>query len=92
MFFDLNAVPRNNVTNKVNDLVSRVRRVKVQALLLNELRKEMPKMTGRERKQKELIATLEEVFFKVSKAHNVPPGDFPDVVHFRHSPLRGALG
>ena len=42
---DLNAMPRNNVTNKVNDLVSRVRMVKVQALILNELRKEMPKMT-----------------------------------------------
>ena len=45
----------------------------MQALLLNELRKEMPKMTGKERKQKELIATLEEVFFKVSTNPNPYP-------------------
>ena len=55
---DLHTMPRNNVTNKVNDLVSRVRMVKVQALILNELRKDMPKMAGKERKQKELIAGL----------------------------------
>ena len=34
---DLNAMPRNNVTNKVNDLVSRVRRVKVHASRLKTL-------------------------------------------------------
>ena len=82
---DLHQMPRNNVTNKVNDLVSRIRMVKVQALVLNELRKEMPKMTGKERKQKELIAGLEEVFFKVMKSHNIPAGDFPDVNKFRQT-------
>ena len=42
-------------------------------------------MTGKERKQKELIAGLEETFFKVMKAHNIPAGDFPDVNKFRQT-------
>ena len=50
---------------KLNDLVYRTRMVRVQALILNELRSQMPKMTGRDKKQKELIAGLEDVFYKV---------------------------
>ena len=56
---------RNNTTAKLNDLVYRTRMVLVQALILNELRSQMPKITGRDKKQKELIAGLEDVFYKV---------------------------
>ena len=45
----------------------------------------MPKMTGKDKKQKELIAGLEQVFMKVSKTHGIPPGDFPDVNRYRHA-------
>jgi len=59
--------------------------VRVQALILNQLRSEMPKMTGKDRKQRELIAGLEEVFLRVMKGHNIPVGDFPDVNKFRNT-------
>mmetsp|Transcript_44414 Transcript_44414/g.73687 ORF Transcript_44414/g.73687 Transcript_44414/m.73687 type:complete len:647 (+) Transcript_44414:152-2092(+) len=80
---DLNSVPRNNTLNKVNDVVSRARMVRVQALIMHQLRAEMPKMTGKDKKQRELIAGLEDVFFKVMKGHSIPVGDFPDVNKFR---------
>ena len=38
-----------------------------QAMIFHELRSAMPKMGGRDRKQKELIAGLEDVFFKVRR-------------------------
>ena len=41
-------------------------------------------MMGKDKKQKELIAGLEDIFFKVSRAHSIPQGDFPDVAKFRH--------
>jgi GTPase SAR1 family protein len=80
---DLASCPRNNATTKLNDLVMRTRRVRVQALIFHELRSAIPKLGSRDRKQKELISGLEDVFFKVHKQHNIPFGDFPDVNKFR---------
>ena len=82
---DLATVPRNSTMTKLNDLIYRARMVRVQALIFHELRVAMPKMTGKDRKQRELITGLEDVFFKVMKHHNVPAGDFPDVNRFRHT-------
>jgi len=82
---DMSSLPRNNTTAKLNDLVYRTRMVRVQALVLHTLRAEMPKMTGKDKKQRELIAGLEEIFLKVSKTYNIPTGDFPDVAKFRHT-------
>ena len=82
---DLNSVPRNNTLNKVNDLIVRTRRVRVQSLILHQLRSEMPKLGSKDKKQRELIAGLEEVFFKVMKQHSIPAGDFPDVHKFRNT-------
>ena len=39
--------------------------VRVQALIMHELRCAMPKMAGKDKKQRELIASLEGVFLKV---------------------------
>ena len=51
---DLASAPRNNTTSKLNDLVYRTRMVRVQALIFHELRSAMPKMTGKDKKQKEV--------------------------------------
>ena len=45
LLHDLATAPRNNATAKLNDLITRARRVRVQALLFHELRSAMPKMT-----------------------------------------------
>ena len=45
----------------------------MQALILHELRSSMPKMTGRDKKQRELIAGLEDVFFKVMITAEISP-------------------
>jgi len=41
---DLASLPRNNTTNKLNDLVYRTRMVRCQALVLDELRSETRKV------------------------------------------------
>jgi len=83
---DLAEVPRQSTLNKISNLVARARTVRVQALILSQLKSEMPKILGgRDRKQRELIAGLEDVFFKVMRAHQIPAGDFPDVNKFRHT-------
>ena len=82
---DLAAVPRNCTVGRINALVARTRRVRVQALLLQHLRAEMPKVGSKDRKQRELIAGIEDVFYAVMKRHNLPAGDFPDVSKFRHT-------
>ena len=66
-------VPRNNTVAKVNDLVMRARMVKAGAHL-RPLKKEMPKLGGKDKKQRELIAGLEEVFFKVMMGAQHPAG------------------
>ena len=58
-------MPRNNTLGRVNHLLTRARMGRVQAMIFHELRSAMPKMGGKDRKQKELIAGLEETFFKV---------------------------
>ena len=82
---DLAALPRNNTTAKLNDVVTRLRLVRAQALVFHTLRSEMPKMTGKDKKQRELITNLEDIFLKVSRSHSIPWGDFPDVAKFRHT-------
>ena len=48
---DLSSAPRNNTTAKLNDLLLRARTVRVQALIMHELRSAMPKMTGNDQAQ-----------------------------------------
>ena len=45
--------------------------VRVTALILHQLRSELPKMGGRDRKQRELIAGLEDVFYKARSPHDL---------------------
>jgi GTPase SAR1 family protein len=80
---DFRALPRNSAVRKINELVKRARLAKVHACIIGHLQAEMPSLMGKEKKQKELMANLPNVFRAVQKAHGLPPGDFPDIEEFQ---------
>lgn len=43
----------------------------------------MPKFLGKEKKKKELIRKLGEIFNKIQRQKNIPAGDLPEIDRFR---------
>lgn len=81
---DLYALPRYSAIRKVNDLVKRCRLARIHAYLLATLRNEMPAMFGKSSRQNELLNKMSDVFTRVQKITNLPPGDFPDITKFKN--------
>jgi EH domain-containing protein 1 len=79
---DLAILPRQSAVRKINELVKRIRKVKTLAYIIGHLKKEMPTMMGKEKKQKKLIADLPTVFRTILKRHSLAAGDFPDIAQF----------
>lgn len=79
LFRDLQSLPRNAALRKLNDLIKRARLAKVHALIISELRKEMPTVFGKDNKKKDLIKHLDDVYTKIQREHQISPGDFPDI-------------
>jgi hypothetical protein len=79
---DLNDLPKQGAVRRLNELVKRVRLVKVHTHLMAALREEMP-MFGAEKKKQKLLESMPEVFRSVQKASGLPPGDFPDLTKFK---------
>jgi EH domain-containing protein 1 len=80
---DLRILPRNSAVRKINELVKRIRKVKVLAYLTGYLRAAMPALIGKEKKQAKLLNDLPNIFRTVMKKYNLAAGDFPDVVEFK---------
>lgn len=80
---DLRDLPRNSAVRKINELVKRVRLVKVHAYIISYLREQMPMLMGHTKKQNQLIETLSAVFRSVMKKYNLAPGDFPEISDFK---------
>eukprot|EP00596_Hydrurales_sp_CCMP1899_P000577 CAMPEP_0119051624 /NCGR_PEP_ID=MMETSP1177-20130426/73182_1 /TAXON_ID=2985 /ORGANISM="Ochromonas sp, Strain CCMP1899" /LENGTH=527 /DNA_ID=CAMNT_0007030895 /DNA_START=158 /DNA_END=1741 /DNA_ORIENTATION=- len=80
---DLRDLPRNSAVRKINELVKRVRICKVHAYIISHLKEQMPMMMGFQKKQKDLIENLPNVFRTVMKKYNLAPGDFPDIRDFQ---------
>ena len=80
---DLQALPRNAITRKINDVVKRARLAKVHAYIVTHLRSQMPTLFGRANKQKRILDNLAGEFTTIHKQYNLPPGDFPDINRFR---------
>merc|ERR1712176_1620639 len=74
---DLKALPRSSAVRKVNEFVKRTRRAKVHALICESLRSKFG-IFGKEKKQKELLNSMAQIFKQVSTKNNVPMGDFPN--------------
>lgn len=79
---DLAVLPRQSSVRKMNELVKRIRKVKTLAYILDYLKKQMPAVIGKEKKQQRLMNEIPNVFRVVSKKYNLSPGDFPDIVKF----------
>jgi GTPase SAR1 family protein len=76
-------LPKSYAERKVNEVVKRIRIIKVHICILTYLRKQMPRWFGKKRVQEALIENLEQIFDVVRVAHNLSAGDFPDLEDFR---------
>ncbi|CBK23263.2 uncharacterized protein [Blastocystis hominis] len=82
LFADLRGLPGNCLLRKINDLVRRARVSKAHALLLSYLRKQIPKMFGKQKKQQELLDQMPEIFQMIQTEYRLPPSDFPNLDRF----------
>ncbi|XP_045828634.1 EH domain-containing protein 1-like [Trifolium pratense] len=85
---DLKDIPKAACDRRINEFVKRARAAKIHAYIIGHLKKEMPAMMGKPKAQQKLIDNLAGEFGKVQREFHLPPGDFPNVEHFRES-LRG---
>jgi len=83
LFQDLHSLTRNSTLRKLNDLIKRARLVKVHALIIADIKNNMPMLIGKEQKKKELIANLDKTYKKIQKEYSVPEGDFPEITRMR---------
>lgn len=79
LFKDLQQLPRSTVVRKLNDLIKRARLAKVHAYIISELRKEMPSMFGKDKKQKHLTENLQMIYNRLQIELQMSSGDFPDL-------------
>lgn len=75
-------LPRSCAERKLNELVKRIRIIKVHVCLLSYLKKQMPRWVGKQKAQKRLTEKMEHIFDMVRMQHDLSPGDFPEVSAF----------
>ncbi|RUS18734.1 P-loop containing nucleoside triphosphate hydrolase protein [Endogone sp. FLAS-F59071] len=80
---DLRELPRNAAIRKINEIVKRARLAKVHAYIIGHLKKEMPSVFGKNKKQEQLVSGLDTEFLKIQQRFHLPAGDFPNVERFR---------
>ncbi|CAF1284342.1 unnamed protein product [Rotaria magnacalcarata] len=79
LFNDLESLPRTATLRKLNDLIKRARLARVHALIISELKEQMPSVFGKDSKRKELINNLHLVYEKIEREQSIPLGDFPKI-------------
>ncbi|KAJ8659670.1 hypothetical protein O0I10_004649 [Lichtheimia ornata] len=82
---DLKDLRRNAAIRKINEIVKRARLARVHALIISHLKKEMPSMFGKKKKQEALLNNLDQEFLKIQQRHHLPPGDFPNPAKFKQN-------
>ncbi|KAG4923857.1 hypothetical protein AAZX31_18G086700 [Glycine max] len=82
---DLKDIPKKACDRKINEFVKRARAAKIHAYIISHLKKQMPAMIGKAKAQQKLIDNLDTEFVKIQKEFHLPPGDFPNVEHFKET-------
>jgi len=79
---DLMNIPAKSCDRKVNEFVKRTRALRTHMMIIGDLWKQMPTAFGHDKKQKKLLANMEEEFRKTMMENNLPPGDLPNPERF----------
>ncbi|RCH98157.1 3-hydroxyisobutyryl-CoA hydrolase [Rhizopus azygosporus] len=82
---DLKELRRHAAIRKINEIVKRARLARVHALIISHLKKEMPSMFGKKKKQEALLNNLSAEFVKIQQKHHLPAGDFPNPERFKQN-------
>ncbi|CAO3638853.1 unnamed protein product [Mucor fragilis] len=82
---DLKELRRNAAIRKINEIVKRARLARVHALIISHLKKEMPAMFGKKKKQEALLNNLAAEFVKIQQRNHLPAGDFPNPERFKQN-------
>jgi len=80
---DLKSLPRHRVTRKINEFVKRTRQFKVHLFICEHLRGQFG-WTGKDKKQKQLLASLRrgDEFRAIAEKHGLTLSDFPNPERF----------
>ena len=76
-------LPKSCAERKVNELVKRIRIIKVHLCILTYLKKNTPTWFGKRKAMERMIDNLEDVFDAVRLEYKLSAGDFPDIDEFR---------
>ena len=79
----LTELPKLCGMRKINEMVKRIRLNIINYCLITHMKSQMPMLWGHEKKQKQLMENLEEVYREVAHQYNLSVGDFPNVEEFR---------
>jgi len=80
---DIEKLPQNKMLCRVNELVKRIRAIRIHAYIIGHLKAQMPLLIFKKRKQKHLLTHLDNVFQAVANRYNLARDDFPDVDELR---------
>ena len=82
LIHELINLPKSCAERKVNEVVKRIRIIKVHVCIMTYLKIHMPRWFGKKKVQEALIENLEAIFDIVRIENNLSSGDFPDVQEF----------
>lgn len=85
LLIHLKELRRNAAIRKVNEIIKRARLARVHALIIGHLKKEMPSMFGKKKKQENLLKNLDQEFIKIQNKHHLAAGDFPNPERFKQN-------
>jgi len=75
-------LPKSCAERKVNEVVKRIRIIKVHVCILSYLKKNMPSWFGKKKAMEKMIENLVGVFDAVRIEYKLSAGDFPDIEEF----------
>lgn len=80
---ELTSLPSSAVERKVNEIVKRIRLVKVHLCILATIRKKMPYFFGSRATKQHILQNLDSIFDHVRSLYSLSLGDMPDEEAFR---------